>query len=651
MHLYQQEDATHYKKFVNGVGAYPKCTGDPLFLGSKAQKQQAKPHKEDICYRWAQTVSEGKTFLSDVLIETGPDDTVTVNLLGNSRGAISSMWFLKSIENGFEEDQLNKITAINMIAMDPVAGVWMTLDLYGDLNAIGADTFIMSERLTNFVGIYATDERSQNFGALVPTTNEKTNALMYQVRGSHETLVGNQQKNGHSVKAGFLNESDESLVLKSVNDLVGVTAVELLKGAAWGSNTFDPQLYDTLYPGGHIDEASNRDDFFWHIDGMQLSDVDWELMRQTTFYPFFLYESYRAEIGYGCWGFLATGLLTGKHNEPRCLLYVEESDSGTVELHQRGLDENSIVKEIGNDISKPELWTEIQLMAHGDDDGDRVINAEDNCPTVANTDQKDYDKDGEGDLCDSDDLVADAGQDQTIECTCPDCTPATVNGAGSHDPDGDLLFYNWSALRISFVDPASVSTSALFPMDTTTVTLDVNDGTELDKDSDTVDITIEDTTDPVVTAELAPVQDCELTETCYQVLCTAADACSTDIGTTSVIVVPDAEEPAIRFVRAKRPMITYDLRRNRVTVRAQDPQALWAEVMAVEGITVENDQVLLLNQGSKKAGTGKPVVYKFAFDGTLQSIAGGSEMTLQCRAVDDNGNTSSADATVNMPLK
>ncbi len=42
------------------------------------------------------------------------------------------------------------------------------------------------------------------------------------------------------------------------------------------------------------------------------------------------------------------------------------------------------------------------LIAEGDDDGDGVPNAVDNCPFVSNGDQKDWDGDGLGDPCDPD---------------------------------------------------------------------------------------------------------------------------------------------------------------------------------------------------------------------------------------------------------
>ncbi len=45
----------------------------------------------------------------------------------------------------------------------------------------------------------------------------------------------------------------------------------------------------------------------------------------------------------------------------------------------------------------------------GDMDGDGIINSEDNCPTIPNTDQLDIDNDGIGDVCDSNDLVFSKG--------------------------------------------------------------------------------------------------------------------------------------------------------------------------------------------------------------------------------------------------
>ena len=41
-------------------------------------------------------------------------------------------------------------------------------------------------------------------------------------------------------------------------------------------------------------------------------------------------------------------------------------------------------------------------MCDEDDDGDGIIDSEDNCPLISNSDQLDTDGDGMGDVCDTD---------------------------------------------------------------------------------------------------------------------------------------------------------------------------------------------------------------------------------------------------------
>jgi len=95
--------------------------------------------------------------------------------------------------------------------------------------------------------------------------------------------------------------------------------------------------------------------------------------------------------------------------------------------------------------------------------------------------------------------LADAGPDQTLECTGP-TTLVTLDGTGSGDINGDDLTFLWSAPGIVFDDPTSPTPTGAFPVGVTTVTLVVSDG-ELE-DSDEVVITIEDTTPPIITVEL-----------------------------------------------------------------------------------------------------------------------------------------------------
>ncbi|MBI4530150.1 MAG: DUF5011 domain-containing protein [Candidatus Latescibacteria bacterium] len=94
--------------------------------------------------------------------------------------------------------------------------------------------------------------------------------------------------------------------------------------------------------------------------------------------------------------------------------------------------------------------------------------------------------------------VANAGQDQTVECTSPSGAAVTLDGTGSNDPDGDPLTYSWSATGITFDNPASATPTAIFPLGTTTVTLTVTDPGGLTS-TDTVLITVQDTTPPTIT--------------------------------------------------------------------------------------------------------------------------------------------------------
>jgi hypothetical protein len=72
-------------------------------------------------------------------------------------------------------------------------------------------------------------------------------------------------------------------------------------------------------------------------------------------------------------------------------------------------------------------------------DGDGIPNAQDNCPTVFNPDQKDTDKDGVGDACDNCPTIANADQKDTdkdgVGDVCDNCP--TVANADQKDTDKD----------------------------------------------------------------------------------------------------------------------------------------------------------------------------------------------------------------------
>ena len=102
--------------------------------------------------------------------------------------------------------------------------------------------------------------------------------------------------------------------------------------------------------------------------------------------------------------------------------------------------------------------------------------------------------------------VADAGADQTVECTSAGTTAVSLNGTGSTDPDGDSLTYSWSAPGVVFNNASSATPTGNFPIGTTTVTLTVSDG--IAQDSDTVVITVQDTTPPVMSCPADITVEC-----------------------------------------------------------------------------------------------------------------------------------------------
>jgi hypothetical protein len=89
--------------------------------------------------------------------------------------------------------------------------------------------------------------------------------------------------------------------------------------------------------------------------------------------------------------------------------------------------------------------------------------------------------------------LAVAGPDLTVECSAPAGTAVALNGGVSVDPDADPLTFAWSG---PFGSATGATPTVTLPLGTSPVRLTVDDGRG-GSSSDTLDVTVRDTTAPV----------------------------------------------------------------------------------------------------------------------------------------------------------
>ena len=157
------------------------------------------------------------------------------------------------------------------------------------------------------------------------------------------------------------------------------------------------------------------------------------------------------------------------------------------------------------------FFDQARIIFESDEDGDGFVYSEDcddrnplvNPDAVEVVDGRDNDCDGDVDnVFVNDAPEADAGADvPAAEASSATGAVVTLDGSGSTDADlpDDSITYSWSAAGITFDNASSVIPSATFPLGTTEVTLVVTDS-HGETDSDTVSVTVVDTTAPVIVA-------------------------------------------------------------------------------------------------------------------------------------------------------
>ena len=134
--------------------------------------------------------------------------------------------------------------------------------------------------------------------------------------------------------------------------------------------------------------------------------------------------------------------------------------------------------------------------------------------------------------------VADAGDDRTFEWTSGS-TEVTLDGTGSSDPQGDILSYSWTIVdrplgSAATLSDANTATPTLTPdkLGDYEVEVTVDDGIN-ETSSDTVIVTLVDTTPPSISAAFVPVRG---GSGLFRVEYNCSDACDEGPSITSAIL-------------------------------------------------------------------------------------------------------------------
>lgn len=277
----------HNNFIVNGIGTGLKIPA----LNILAQGFPSTPNNPR---GWDECLNEAKSYLLSVLENS--NGNVILNLIGHSRGGILCMWMAQ------EAYQFDKVKSINILCFDPVPG---------DADKEPMSIYLLNEKVKHYVGIYAEDERDGFFDPRIPGFNSSgTKYWMFTVPGSHETLVGNYQKDGHSTDFYNLNlfrPSEELIVeLSNISWVTKVIAVELLGSEEWGE-----VKYNWNWSG-------NKETFISNYDSMYTYN-EYEYMRTVSFVPISIAAYWAGPLrDTSCHWCNTVDMLAKKYNNDRC---------------------------------------------------------------------------------------------------------------------------------------------------------------------------------------------------------------------------------------------------------------------------------------------------------------------------------------------
>ena len=143
--------------------------------------------------------------------------------------------------------------------------------------------------------------------------------------------------------------------------------------------------------------------------------------------------------------------------------------------------------------------------------------------------------------------TADAGPDQTVECSGPVGAEVTLDGTASSDPDGDPLTYTWTDEDGNILG-IGVAPMVTLPLGAHTITLTVDDGNG-GTDAADVDVTIQDSTAPEITVAAGPLElwlptHAYHTVSLGDIVTGVTDICDAGVSAGEVVVVSaSSDEP------------------------------------------------------------------------------------------------------------
>ncbi len=362
----QENQAHHHKGIVNGIDQ--SFNGDPFQPNWNAQLNSAE------------SIFDNRPACSG--------QCVILNLVGFSRGAVSTMHTARKMVDDIDVD--NVIKKINIFAMDPVPGDGLLVT-----GIVGTNFRLPA--IADYIGFYANDERSVGFAPIIPQSSGNDHVDFFRVPGAHNTMIGSAFKNGHRD-----SHDDDVGRLDPLPRTLRIVAMELLASAAWGHVRFNPDVHSGLnldWTGGETDIEALRQRFI-NNNLAPIFESYYGFMREFSLVAPLSVDLREGWTGSNC---VAAGTADKARLSERCVYTGGYNVALPLGQSDGPIDEVASLKWLNAQESGDYLlWTLIEERGFLDTDADGVDYSLDNCRAIANADQRDTDNDGIGNVCDAD---------------------------------------------------------------------------------------------------------------------------------------------------------------------------------------------------------------------------------------------------------